>query len=41
VTHFPLHPAHRIAPLAADPSIVAGWRKADGEVARTGRVSVL
>lgn len=42
VIHFPLHPAHKIARLAADPSIVAGWRKADRESAGgIGRAGVL
>jgi hypothetical protein len=41
VIHFPLHPAHKIARLAADPSIVAAWRDADGEDANTDRAGVL
>jgi len=32
--YFPLHPAHKIAALAADPSIIAGWRKTDGGLVR-------
>jgi hypothetical protein len=41
VIHFPLHPAHKIASLAVDPSIVAAWREADRENADIHRVSVL
>jgi hypothetical protein len=41
VIHFPLHPAHKIARLATDPSIVAAWRDADREDADADRAGVL
>lgn len=41
VIHFPLHPAHKIAVLAADSSMVAAWRKADSQHTLAGRSRVL